>query len=95
MPSLKTELWSVTLDGHLHWSVSFVKLGPPPFCGKKIVQQNHREDVLFVTFAKHKFTVAVEPAFCRSARSSSNRSQANFLYKYCINCLVNAATGHN
>ena len=50
MPRLKTELWSVTLDGYLHWSVSFVKLGPPPFCGKKIVQQKSPGDVLFITF---------------------------------------------
>ena len=55
MPSLKTELWSVTLDGYLHWSVSFVKLGPPPFCGKKIVQQNRRRDVLFITFFGREF----------------------------------------
>ena len=62
MPSLKTELWSVTLDGHLHWSVAFVKLGPPPFCGKKIVQQNGRGDVLFVTFNADMFTVTAKHA---------------------------------
>ncbi len=62
MPSLSAGLWSVTLDGYLHWSVLFVKLGPPPFCGSAMVLQNFSKGVGFITFSDFSHSVGVGSA---------------------------------